>query len=137
MSRRADQECLSHVVSIYFEAHARTGDHRKAFIETVRSALLAGYQPHAAWVTEAMLRSGRPTHAVVLSHPEAATVYQVIVGGVAIGLHTSILDEAYMPEAGRGWRLIEGADHDRYMLWAQQEPEPPQLEMDFVMGMAP
>ena len=59
------------------------------------------------------------------------------VGGVAIDLHTSILSEVYMPETGLGWRLIDGADHDRYMRWARQEPEPPQLEMDFAMGMAP
>ncbi|HBO2103432.1 hypothetical protein [Pseudomonas aeruginosa] len=137
MSRRTDQECLSHVASVYYEAHARTGDHGQAFVDTVRTALLSGYQPYAAWVTEAMLHSGRPTHAVVLSHPEAAAVYKVIVGGVAIDLHTSILSEVYMPETGLGWRLIDGADHDRYMRWARQEPEPPQLEMDFAMGMAP
>lgn len=135
MSRRTDQAHLAHVASIYYEAHARKGDHRQAFIETVRSTLLAGYQPYAAWVTDAMLRTGRPTHAIVLSHPEASTVYTVIVGGVSIDVHASILDEAYTPETGRGWRRIEGGAVDLYMRWARQEPEPPQLELDFAMGM--
>ena len=137
MSRRTDQECLAHVASIYYEAIGRTGDHRQAFVETVRTALLAGYQPYAAWLTDAMLRTCRPTHAVVLSHPEASTVYQVVVGGVAIDWGASLMNEAYTPETGRGWRLIEGEAVDRYMRWARQEPESPQLELEFAMGMEP
>lgn len=136
MSRRIDQECLSHVASVYFEAHARTGDHRQAFVETVRTALLEGYQPYAAWVTDTMLRTGRPTHAVVLSHPEASTVYPVVVGGVSVDWGVSLMDsEAYTPERGRGWRLIEGEAVDLYMRWARQEPEQP--EPEFAMGMEP
>ncbi len=108
MSRRTDQECFAHVASIYYEAHSRTGDHRQAFVETIRSALLGGYQPYAAWVTNAMLRTGRPAFAVALSHPEADQVFPVIVGGVSIDWGISLMDEAYTPETGRGWRLIEG-----------------------------
>ncbi len=137
MSRRTDQECLAHVASIYYEAHSRTGDHRQAFVETIRSALLGGYQPYAAWVTNAMLRTGRPAFAVALSHPEADQVFPVIVGGVSIDWGISLMDEAYTPETGRGWRLIEGEALDLYMRWARQEPEPPQLELDFAMGMKP
>lgn len=138
MSCRTDQECLGHVASMYYEAHARTGDHRQAFVETVRTALLAGYQPYAAWVTDAMMRTGRPTHSVVLSHPEASTVYPVVVGGVSIGWGVSLMEaEAYTPERGRGWRLIEGEAVDLYLRWARKEPEQPQIELDFAMGMEP
>ena len=136
--RVVDQECLAHIASIYFEANARTGDHRQAFVETVRRALLEGYQPRAAWVTDAMLRTGRPTHAVLLSHPEASMAFSVVVGGVSVGRADQLLEsESYTPETGRGWRLIEGKARDRYMRWARQEPEPPQLEVDLVVGMEP
>ena len=136
MSRRTDQAHLTHVASIYYEAIGRTGDHRQAFIETVRTALLEGYQPYAAWVTDTMLRTGRPTHAVVLSHPEASTVYPVVVGGVSVDWGVSLMDsEAYTPERGRGWRLIEGEAVDLYMRWARQGPEQP--EPEFAMGMEP
>lgn len=134
MSRRIDQDHLRYVASVYFEAHSRTGDHRQAFVETVRTALLEGYQPYAAWVTDTMLRTGRPTHAVVLSHPEASTVYPVVVGGVSVDWGVSLMDEAYTPDSGRGWRLIEGEALDLYMRWARQEQEP-QIELDFAMGM--
>lgn len=137
MSRLTDQAHLKHVASIYYEAHARTGDHRQAFIDTVRSALLDGYQPYAVWVSDAMLRTGRPAFAVVRSHAEASTVYPVIVGGVSIDWGVSIMDEAYSPENGRCWRRIEGEAVDLYMSWARQESEPPQLELDFAMGMEP
>lgn len=134
--RVVDQECLAHIASIYFEANARTGDHRQAFVETVRRALLEGYQPRAAWVTDAMLRTGRPTHAVLLSHPEASMVFSVVVGGVSVGWADQLLEsESYTPETGRGWRLIEGEAVELYMRWARQEPEPPQLELDLAMGM--
>lgn len=138
MSRRADQECLSHIASIYLEAHARTGDHRQAFVETVRGALLHGYQPHAAWITDAMLRTRSPTHAVLLTHSEALMGFQVIVGGVSGSLPDQSLEaEPYTPESGRGWRLIEGRARDQYMRWARQEPEPPQFELDLFVGMEP
>ena len=140
MRRKAliDGELLSYVASIYYESSARTGDHRQAFVETVRKALLEGYQPHAAWVTDAMLRTGRPTHAVLLSHPEASMVFSVVVGGVSVGWADQLLEsEFYTPENGRGWRLIEGAAVELYMRWARQEPEPPQLELDLAMGMEP
>lgn len=136
--KQTDSECLAHVASIYYEAHARTGDHREAFVDTVRKALQAGYQPYAAWVTDAMLRTGRPTHAVILSHPEAEQTFPVTVGGVMIQWANWLMDsEAYTPETGRGWRLIEGEAVELYMRWARQEPEPPQLELDFVVGMEP
>ena len=132
--RQIDQECLAHVASIYFAAHARTGDHRLAFIETVRSALLSGYQPYAVWVTDAMLRTGRPAFAVILSHPEASMVFPVIVGGVSIGWADQLIEsESYTPQTGRGWRLIEGEALDLYMRWAQQEPEQPEPEFAMVM----
>lgn len=139
MSRHIDQECLANVASMYFEAHARTGDHRQAFVETIRTALLAGYQPYAAWVTDAMLRTGRPAFTVALSHPEAEQVFPVIVGGVSIGWGVSLMCEAYTPETGCGWRRVEGEALNRYMRWARQEPEPepPQIEMDFAMRMEP
>ena len=140
MRRKAlvDSELLSYVASVYFEAHARTGDHRQAFVETVRRALLEGYQPRAARVTDAMLRTGRPTHAVLLSHPEGSMVYSVVVGGVSVGWADQLLEsEFYTPENGRGWRLIEGEAVDLYMRWARQEPEPPQLELDLFVGMEP
>ena len=134
--KQADSECLAHVASIYYEAHARTGDHRQAFAETVRKALQAGYQPYAAWVTDAMLITGRPTHAVILSHPEAEQAFPVTVGGVMIQWANWMMDsEAYTPEAGRGWRLIEGEAHDLYMRWAHEEPQ--WVEQDFAMGMEP
>ena len=60
-----DTEHLIYVASIYYEANARTGDPRQAFVETVRKALIEGYQPLACWVTDAMLRTGRPTHAAL------------------------------------------------------------------------
>ena len=133
---RIDSELLSFVASIYFEAHARTGDHRQAFVKTVRKALLEGYEPHAAWVTDVMLRTGRPTHSVLLSHPEASMAFSVVVGGVSVGRADQLLEsESYTPETGRGWRLIEGKARDRYMRWARQEPEPPLLELDLAMGM--
>ena len=136
--RQTDQDLFALIASISFEAHARTGDHRQAFVETVRKALLEGYQPHAAWVTDAMLRTGRPTHAVLLSHPEASMAFSVVVGGVSVGWADQLLEsEVYTPEAGRGWRLIEGEAVELYMRWARQEPEPPQLELDFAMGMKP
>ncbi len=140
MRRKAllDGELLSYVASIYFEAHARTGDHRQAFVKTVRKALLEGYEPHAAWVTDVMLRTGRPTHSVLLSHPEASMAFSVVVGGVSVGRADQLLEsESYTPETGRGWRLIEGKARDRYMRWARQEPEPPQLELDLFVGMEP
>lgn len=96
-----------------------------------------GYQPYAAWVTNAMLRTGRPAFAVALNHPEADQVFPVIVGGGSIDWGISLMDEAYTPETGRGWWLIEGEALDLYMRWARQEPEPPQLELDFAMGMRP
>ena len=134
--KQADSECLAHVASIYYEAHARTGDHREAFVETVRRALLAGYQPYAAWVTDAMLRTGRPTHAVILSHPEAEQAFPVTVGGVMIQWANWMMDsEAYTPEAGRGWRLIEGEALDLFMRWARKEPQ--WVEQEYVMGMEP
>lgn len=134
--RQIDQECLAHVASIYLEAHTRTGDHREAFIDTVRSALLSGYQPYAVWVTEAMLRTGRPAFAVILSHPEAEQAFPVIVGGVSVGWADQLIEsESYTTETGRGWRLIEGEARDLYMRWARQEPEPPQLELELVVGM--
>lgn len=134
--KQADSECLAHVASIYYEAHARTGDHREAFVETVRKALQAGYQPYAAWVTDAMLRTGRPTHAVILSHPEAEQAFPVTVGGVMIQWANWMMDsEAYTPEAGRGWRLIEGEALDLYMRWAREEPQ--WVEQEYVMGMEP
>ena len=37
-----DTEHLLYVASIYFEANARTGDPRQAFVETVRKALTEG-----------------------------------------------------------------------------------------------
>ncbi len=136
--KQADSECLAHVASIYYEAHARTGDHRQAFVETVRQALLVDYQPYAAWVTTAMLRTGRPTHAVILKHPEAEKAFPVTVGGVMIQWANWLMEtEAYTPETGRGWRLIEGEALDLYMRRARQEPELPQIEMDFAMGMEP
>ncbi|HCF2449036.1 TPA: hypothetical protein NIA45_006736 [Pseudomonas aeruginosa] len=136
--RQTDQELFALIASIYFEAHARTGDHRQAFVETVRQALLEGYQPHAAWVTDAMLRMGRPTHAVLLTHPEALMGFQVIVGGVGGSVPDLEMGaEQYTPERGRGWRLIEGEARDLYMRWARQEPEPPQIELDLVVGMEP
>ncbi len=134
--RQIDQECLAHVASIYYEAHARTGDHREAFIETVRSALLEGYQAYAVWVTDAMLRTGRPAFAVILSHPEAEQAFPVIVGGVSVGWADQLIEsEPYTPQTGRGWRLIEGEALDLYMRWARQEQEPPQIELDFGRGM--
>lgn len=136
--RQIDQQCLAHVASIYFEAHARTGDHLEAFVETVRKALLSGYQPYAVWVTDALLRSGRPAFAVILSHPEALMAFPVIVGGVSIGWTDQLIDsESYTPQSGRGWRLIEGEALDLYMRWARQEPEPEptQIELDFGRGM--
>lgn len=134
--RQIDQQCLAHVASIYFEAHARTGDHLEAFVETVRKALLSGYQPYAVWVTDALLRSGRPAFSVILSHPEAEQAFPVIVGGVSVQWASWLLEnEAYTPETGRGWRLIEGEALDLYMRWARQEPEPPQIELDFGRGM--
>ena len=134
--KQADSECLAHVASIYYEAHARTGDHREAFVETVRKALQAGYQPYAAWVTDAMLRTGRPTHAVILSHPEAEQAFPVTVGGVMIQWANWMMDsEAYTPEAGRGWRLIEGEALDLFMRWARKEPQ--WVEQEYVMGMEP
>ena len=138
MRRKAliDGELLSYVASIYYESSARTGDHRQAFVETVRRALLEGYQPRAAWVTDAMLRTARPTHAVLLSHPEASMVFSVVVGGVSVGWADQLLEsEVYTPETGRGWRLIEGEAVELYMRWARQEPEPPLLELDLAMGM--
>lgn len=127
---------LSYVASIYYEAHARTDDHRGAFVETVRKALQEGFQPHAAWATDAMLASSRPTHAVQLSHPEASMAFPVIVGGVSIGWADQLLEsEPYTPESGRGWRLIKGKVLDLYMRWARQVPEPPQIELDFRRGM--
>lgn len=133
-----DQECLAHVASFYFEAHARTSDHRRAFIETVRSALLSGYQPYAVWVTDAMLRTGRPAFAVILSHPEAEQAFPVIVGGVSIQWASWLMEtEAYTPETGRGWRRIEGEALDLYMRWAREEPEPPQLELHLEVRMDP
>ncbi len=134
--RQIDQECLAHVASIYYEAHARTGDHREAFIETVRSSLLERYQPYAVWVTEAMLRTGRPAFAVILSHPEAEQAFPVIVGGVSVGWADQLIEsESYTTETGRGWRLIEGEALDLYMRWARQDQEPPQIELDFGRGM--
>ena len=130
--KQADSECLAHVASIYYEAHARTGDHRQAFVETVRRALLAGYQPYAAWVTTAMLKSGRPTHAVILSHFDAEKAFPVTVGGVMIQWANWLMEtEAFTPENGGGWRRIEGEALDLYMRWARQEPEPPQIELYF------
>ncbi|WP_237045294.1 hypothetical protein [Aquipseudomonas alcaligenes] len=136
MRRKAliDSELLSFVASIYFEANARTGDHRQAFVETVRRALLEGYQPHAAWVTDAMLRTGSPTHAVLLSHPEASMAFSVVVGGVSVGWADQLLEsEVYTPETWRGWRLIEGEAVELYMRWARQEP----VEQEYAMGMEP
>lgn len=82
--RTIDQDHPRHAASIYYEAYARTGDHRQTFIDTVRRALLEGCQPHTAWVTDTMLRMGRPTHAVMLSLPEASMVFSVVVGGVSL-----------------------------------------------------
>lgn len=128
-----DTEHLLYVASIYFEASARTGDPRQAFVETVRKALTEGYQPLACWVSDAMLRTGRPTHAVVLGHTEATRAFFVIVGGVMGGWATDIESEAYSPETGRGWRRIEGEALDLYMRWARQGP----VEPEYVMGMEP
>ena len=134
--KQADSECLAHVASIYYEAHARTGDHREAFVETVRKALQAGYQPYAAWVTDAMLRTGRPTHAVILSHPDAEKAFPAAVGGVMIQWANWLMEsEAYTPETGRGWRLIEGEALDLFMRWARKEPQ--WVEQEYVMGMEP
>ena len=134
--KQADSECLAHVASIYYEAHARTGDQREAFVETVRKALLAGYQPYAAWVTDAMLRTGRPTHTVILSHPDAEKAFPVTVGGVMIQWANWLMEsEAYTPETGRGWRLIEGEALDLFMRWARKEPQ--WVEQEYVMGMEP
>lgn len=137
---QASPECelLALIASIYFEALARTGDHRQAFVDTVRAALLEGYQPYAAWVTDAMLAANRPTYAVVLSHPESLQIYPVTVGGVSIDWAAALMDsEQYTPETRRGWRLIEGEAVDLYMRWARQEQEPPQLKLDFAMGIEP
>ena len=134
--KQADSDCLAHVASIYYEAHARTGDHREAFVDTVRKALQAGYQPYAAWVTDAMLRTGRPTHAVILSHPDAEKAFPVTVGGVMIQWANWLMEsEAYTPETGRGWRLIEGEALDLFMRWARKEPQ--WVEQEYVMGMEP
>ena len=134
--KQADSDCLAHVASIYYEAHARTGDHREAFVDTVRKALQAGYQPYAAWVPDAMLRTGRPTHAVILSHPDAEKAFPVTVGGVMIQWANWLMEsEAYTPETGRGWRLIEGEALDLFMRWARKEPQ--WVEQEYVMGMEP
>ena len=134
--KQADSDCLAHVASIYYEAHARTGDHREAFVDTVRKALQAGYQPYAAWVTDAMLRTGRPTHAVILSHPDAEKAFPVTVGGVMVQWANWLMEsEAYTPETGRGWRLIEGEALDLFMRWARKEPQ--WVEQEYVMGMEP
>ncbi len=129
-----DQECLAHVASMYYASYSSTSDHRRAFIETVRSALLSGYQPYAVWVSDAMLRTGRPAFAVILSHPEASMAFPVIVGGVSIGWADQLIEsESYTTESGRGWRLIEGETLDLYRRWARQEPEP-QIELERGMG---
>lgn len=128
-----DTEHLLYVASVYFEANARTSDPRQAFVETVRKALVEGYQPLACWVTDAMIRTGRPTHAVVLGHSEATRAFFVIVGGVMGGWATDIDAEAYSPETGRGWRTIQGEALDLYMRWARREP----VEPEYVVGMEP
>lgn len=134
--KQADSEHLAHVASIYYEAHALAGDHKQAFVETVKKALQAGYQPYAAWVTDAMLRTGRPTHAVILSHPDAEKAFPVTVGGVMVQWANWLMEtEAYTPETGRGWRLIEGSVLDLYMRWAREEPQ--WVEQEYVMGMEP
>lgn len=126
-------EHLMYIASIHFEANARTGDPRQAFVETVRRALTEGYHPLACWVTDAMIRTGRPTHAVVLGHAESTRAFFVIVGGVMGGWATDIESEAYSPETGRGWRAIQGEALDLYMRWARQEP----VEQEYVVGMEP
>lgn len=119
LAERPESQCLAHVASIYFEAKERTGDHRLAFVDTIRRTLQEGYRPIACWVTTAMLAARSPTHAVVLGHTDSAAVYPVTVGGVSINWMAALEEEMFSLERKRGWRLIEGPALEAYLAWAQ------------------